>query len=535
MKAKKLLSIALCAALTSSIGLVGCGGTGDDNPAGGGDGTALAADKKIYVVGDSTVCDYSSSPDNYYLQRFGYATQLYNYLNLTDLSQVVNLALSGRSSLSFLSEANYTRLKNEINAGDYLIIGFGHNDEKSDDAARFTDPAADYRTATTNKGPSFRYTLYENYVKLAKDKGATPILCTPIVRYNPDGTYDNKSVSHVTADGDYAAAINKLGTDTDTAVVDLTNITKEYYKANNADARYFHAATTYAGEKPDETPDGWDNTHINKYGAKQISYWFVNNLPEGCSLKTYAKSNAAAPAKDADFADAINSAYTKPDYAGFNPEENAVNKLATVSGADWYKTAMGTLGGDSKVADYGFTEADGNITITAGNGSKFAGTQDGFGAAFVQISETKNFTATVKAKVTAAPDTLNGQNAFGLMLRDDILINKNDTTLASNFVSASVTGNNKALMSRTSNTALDYGTGIAFAKDTEYELTLTRVGQVVTATVKQGEKEVTKTFTDISFVGVDNNKIYLCLFASRSLTVEFSEITFAITGESQGA
>lgn len=530
MKAKKLLSIALCAALTSCVGLTACGGDK------GGDAAVLAADKKIYVVGDSTVCDYSAKPDNYYLQRFGYGTQLYNYLNLTDASQVVNLAISGRSSLSFLTEANYTTLKNSIKEGDYLIIGFGHNDEKSDDKARFTDPAPDYKTASTAKGPSFQYTLYENYVKLAKDKGATPILCTPIVRYNPDGTYENKSVAHVTADGDYAAAIKKLASDTNTAVVDLTKITMDYYTAHNGDAQYFHAFTTYSGEKPNETPDGRDNTHINKFGAKQISYWLVNNLPDSCSLKSYA-NGAAAPVKDTDYPDAINSSYVKPTYTGFDPADHTANKLATVSGADWYRTAMGVLGGASKVGDYkiNYAEADGKFTIQAGAGSKFAGNQDGFGAVFVQINEDRNFTATVKAKVTAAPENVNDQNAFGLMLRDDIYIDTNNTTITSNFVSASVTGKGKALMSRTSLTALDYGTGIAFAKDTEYELTLTRVGQVVDVTVKQGETTVTKKFTDISFVGVDNTKVYLCLFANRGLTVEFSDLSFEITGISQGA
>lgn len=74
-----------------------------------------------------------------------------------------------------------------------------------------------------------------------------------------------------------------------------------------------------------------------------------------------------------------------------------------------------------------------------------------------------------------------------------------------------------------------------FTLNAEYELTVKRVGQVVDVTVKQGANSVTTKFTDISFVGVDNTKIYLCLFANRGLTVEFSEVSFAITGEAQGA
>ncbi len=555
MKFKKLLILLLCAAFASGIAFSGCGNThngeGTDNSGNtdlGGDNTGNGdntgdtevdnsiklTDKKIFVVGDSTVCDYSEKPDNYYLQRYGYGTQLYNYLNLESKNQVVNLALSGRSSLSFLTEANYARLKNEIGDGDYLIIGFGHNDEKSDDKGRFTDPKADYMTPSTGKGPSFQYTLYENYIKLAKSRGATPILCTPIVRYAEDGVYEGKSVAHVTADGDYAGAIKKLGADTETAVADLTEITKKYYSADNENAKKFHAFTTYSGAKPNEKPDGMDKTHINMYGAKMISYWLLTDLPDGCALKKHVKGGVAAPT-DADYSAAINQDYVKPDYTGFNPANHTANKLASVSGADWYKTAFGTLGGASKVKDYSFSYAENKFTVKAGEGSKFAATQDGTGAIFVQIDESKNFTATAKAKVTASASSASDQIAFGMMLRDDIYIDTNITTVASNFVSASVTGKGKANMSRTVNTSLGYGGAMPFTLNAEYELTVTRVGQVVDVTVKQGANSVTTKFTDISFVGVDNTKIYLCLFANRGLTVEFSEVSFAITGEAQGA
>ena len=497
----------------------------------------LAADKKIYVVGDSTVCDYRPKLDDYYLPRYGYGTMLYNFIDLTSEDQVVNLAISGRSSLSFLTEDNYKTLTDNIGEGDYLIIGFGHNDEKSDDAARFTDPNPDYKTATNASGkPSFQYTLYENYVKLAKDKGATPILCTPIVRYNASGEYDGKSVAHVTADGDYPAAIKKLGTDTNTAVVDLTAITKEYYKAHGDDAKYFHAYTTYNESGSDKIPDGIDTTHINMYGAKMISYWFATNLPSGCPLLANVKETLVEPTYAADFAAAVKSDYTKPNYSGFNPADHAANKVGTIGDGEWYHTAMGILGGASKVADYKFTNDGGKYTITTGNGSKFAASQDGFGALFTQIDISKNFTISVKAKVIDVPSSKNDQNAFGIMLRDDIYIDTHDTTIASNFVTASVNGNGKTNMSRVEKTALTFDSKkLSLVKDAEYELTLERKGQVVTVTVKQGDTTVETVFTDLSYVGVDNNYVYLCLFANRDIDVEFSNIEYKITGTSQGA
>ena len=88
----------------------------------------------LWVVGDSTL---SSFDDKYYYPRYGYGTKLGCYLN--SKVQVNNLALSGRSSLSFTKEENYKELLAGIKAGDFLIIGFGHNDEKTE-AGRYTSP-----------------------------------------------------------------------------------------------------------------------------------------------------------------------------------------------------------------------------------------------------------------------------------------------------------------------------------------------------------------------------------------------------------
>ena len=91
--------------------------------------------KKIYVVGDST---FSSFSDPYYYPRYGIGTKLQDYLNPKKV-EVINLAMSGRSSKSFLTEANYKTLVQNIKKGDYLVIGFGHNDEKTEEA-RYTNP-----------------------------------------------------------------------------------------------------------------------------------------------------------------------------------------------------------------------------------------------------------------------------------------------------------------------------------------------------------------------------------------------------------
>ena len=56
----------------------------------------------FYLIGDSTVAKFNDV--TYYYSRFGYGTKLDNYFK--DLN-IINLALSGRSSKSFLKEENY--------------------------------------------------------------------------------------------------------------------------------------------------------------------------------------------------------------------------------------------------------------------------------------------------------------------------------------------------------------------------------------------------------------------------------------------
>lgn len=498
------------------------------------DDTSVALTGKIYLVGDSTVCSFN---DNYYLPRYGYGTQLYNYINC-DEGQIVNLALSGRSSLSFLSESNYTTLKNSIGEGDYLIIGFGHNDEKSDDSARFTDPQKSYTDDSTPA--SFQYVLYNNYIKLAKDKGATAILCTPIVRYSEKNAYTG-SVVHNTSDGDYSQAIRTLGDATDTTVIDLTEITKAYYTADNEAAALYHAYSTYTLDTDGTTkiPDGIDTTHINLYGAKKVAYELTRALLNtDCALKNNVITNSAAPTEE-DFQAAINVNYSKPDYTQF--DSSMASSAWNITASSWYGTAMGDI---SKTTNFTVSEANGTFTVGAsGSYGKIASNQDGFAAAFMQIDVTHNFTATAKVKVTTL-GAVSSQSAFGMMLRDDIYIDTVSSTISSNYVTAgallagaATDGNASASLnfSRVDGSLKKTSNAITITTQVEYEVKIVRIGQVVTVSFNDGTNSYETTHTDLSFVGVDYNYMYLCLFATRGIIAEFYNVSYTYTGEAQGA
>lgn len=248
--------------------------------------TNVPAGTIIYFVGDSTVCEYSQSGESgRYTMRNGYGMRVGEYL--TGDFTINNLALSGRSSKSFLTENNYKTLKNNIKKGDYLVIGFGHNDQKPG-VDKFTDP-----TKPIDDPTSFQYSLYENYIKLAQSVEATPILCTPIVRRDPSSNYLNDKI-HIANGGDYRQNIVDLGAAKNVTVIDLTTLTKELFTnmPTSDSAKYFSWQISADNSKTVTV----DNTHLNAFGAQVVAKMFVEEIAKtDCSLKSFIKSELPTP------------------------------------------------------------------------------------------------------------------------------------------------------------------------------------------------------------------------------------------------
>ncbi len=229
---------------------------------------------KIFIVGDSTACEYGSD-DNYAIPRAGWGMYLGD--NLKN-EEVIDLAKSGRSSKSLTVEDEYKTLLSEMGKGDYLLIQFGHNDAKKssdeDLKNRYTDPEGDKDTEG-----SFKNSLYTNYIKVAQDKGATPILLTPIARRSFDDEGNVKDTH-----GLYDDAIRELGQELNIPVVDATKITSDLYQELGFESTAaFHAVykDVTKGDK------GHDNTHLNHYGAKIVAYGIARGLKNISGIDQY--------------------------------------------------------------------------------------------------------------------------------------------------------------------------------------------------------------------------------------------------------
>ena len=119
---------------------------------------------KIFWAADSTVQtnDFTTYPQTGIGQVFP--------LFVKNEYQIVNHAKNGRSTKSFMDEGRLKAIEEKIGAGDFLFIQFGHNDEKSQDPARYTEP---FSTFMEN---------LEIFINVARKHGAYPVLITPLER-----------------------------------------------------------------------------------------------------------------------------------------------------------------------------------------------------------------------------------------------------------------------------------------------------------------------------------------------------------------
>lgn len=491
----------------------------------------------LYVIGDSTV---SSFNDPYYYPRYGYGTKLENYFHSI---KIVNLALSGRSSKSYKEEENYKAVFQNIKPNDFLMIGFGHNDEKSDDPLRFTDASKPLEDKN-----SFAYSLYENYIKRALDKGAIPILCTPICRVDLKDDY-TKNSAHITPNGDYKEAILKLGRNKNITVLDLTSATKNQYMGlGHLEAMKFHA--TIAGKYASDghiVPDlaTVDTTHLNAYGAKNVAYFIATLLKDtDCPLKEYLKPQLVEPKESRDLLP--NPAYKVRVYSPPKLEEYQPKSHFKTLTFGWYGTAFGDCGGIPDEEEQGFVakEVEEGIFHVGQTGPSIKGKisliSDGLAFCFRRIDAQDNFILSATARILHTSNTK--QAGFGLMLRDDCYICQKASTeiITSNFLATGLVTTDVTMSPifyreqaelHKEEPLLNY----LYQEGDTAALKIERVGQSMTMSLIYKGASYSKVYVDFDLLAIDHTSFYVGMFATRGTVVEFSNVDLVITGTSQGA
>lgn len=210
----------------------------------------------IHTIGDSTMAhkEENKRPET------GWGECIETYL-ATDSVTIRNYAVNGRSSKSFINEGRWDEVMNNIKKGDYVLIQFGHNDQKEKDTTRYTNASTMYKVNL------------RKYINETREKGGTPILITSIVRRNFND-HGNLIDTHM----GYPQAMREVAEETNTTLVDAQLITEQLVIAYGPEASTRLYNHLEAGVN-DNYPNGYaDNTHLNAFGANKIAGLIVEEL-----------------------------------------------------------------------------------------------------------------------------------------------------------------------------------------------------------------------------------------------------------------
>lgn len=248
---------------------------------------------RVFVAGDSTASNYDVDVK----PRMGWG-QIFERQLKDHSVKVVNVAQSGRSSRSFITEGWFGMIEKEIRKGDYLLVQFGHNDEKCGEEPPRPAPARDLidiANLCTYPGAaegvpadmSFRKTL-EKYIAIAQKAGATPVLITPVTRRS----FKNGQIAATThtwskgkVPGDYSQTIRDTAKANKVTLVDLDaksmnffnkigeEASLDYYLGVDPAVYPYYAKNTGSRTKP-------DNTHFQEKGAEAMGHLVAQGLKE---------------------------------------------------------------------------------------------------------------------------------------------------------------------------------------------------------------------------------------------------------------
>ena len=228
---------------------------------------------RLFFAGDSTLDDHGKSLSGKSRDPYrSWGTALQEHM--ASGYAVRNYAVSGASTKSFMKSGQWSKLIKDVRPGDYVVIQFGHNDQKRSSEfylnERWADPKGSFR---------------DNVRAMVKDvrwKGAMPILASPICR----GTFDKEGrrlvdTTHASDGvclGSYRDAMKELAAELDCDYVDMNGLTRELMERVGRDeAMKFFVISTGLVRGKDGEPSK-DVTHPVQAGAEAFARLFIDDV-----------------------------------------------------------------------------------------------------------------------------------------------------------------------------------------------------------------------------------------------------------------
>ena len=275
----------------------------------------LNVSAKIHTIGDSTMADYDQAePDQKGMYGWGQVFGDYFSNGMT----VKNWGDRGESARSFYRKF-WSKTKAEIKKGDYVLIQFGHNDQKS----VTTDVYREYLS---------------RFICETRELGATPILVTSICRKLFEGTkisrlgrIDNGKAHGVDENNhtyDYPYHMKKVADSLKVECLDLTTACKEYMESWGPEGckQFF--------------PSG-GSTHTNELGARVNAQLVAQLMYKANILKKHINISQISLPRNNGKITAVTNSKNESDSA-----EEDWNYYMVKTGADGF-AVFGNLSGEN--------------------------------------------------------------------------------------------------------------------------------------------------------------------------------------------
>lgn len=225
-----------------------------------------AAPVTIYLAGDSTMAAKATNKR----PETGWGESLAACFSPTDI-RIVNRAMNGRSTRSFVAEGRWKAIVDSLAPGDYVLIQFGHNDAKVNAPVGVTPE--EYRTNLSR------------FVDEVREKDATPVLLTPVARrsWEEDKLIDTH--------GAYPDVVRAVAKAKKVPFVDMNKNSirvLERYGPDSSSALFLHLEPGMHSNYPTGVAD---NTHFSPLGAREMAGIMVDAIRQmGFGLRDQLRS-----------------------------------------------------------------------------------------------------------------------------------------------------------------------------------------------------------------------------------------------------
>jgi lysophospholipase L1-like esterase len=229
----------------------------------------------IYLIGDSTVADYSLE-ENYQTKRFplvGWGQMFQPFFQKDSLKLVSNIlgnakevkiddrAKGGRSTRTFFQEGRWAEVYKSLQKGDIVMMQFGHNDASVEKTERYVDIQG-----------------YKEFLRLfinqTREKGATPIVMTPVAR-----NYPWKEGKLTNVHGEYPQAAKDVAKELNVKLIDLNELSMAFFTSKGQDFVTKNYFMTFEAGLYEAYPNGQtDKTHFQTEGGKEVAKLVFNAM-----------------------------------------------------------------------------------------------------------------------------------------------------------------------------------------------------------------------------------------------------------------